>query len=299
MPDFDPQALVERLRRELPGFLWRHAYIAGSVAVALHFRLQLQGRSFRTKDADIVVQPIGENKALVATARALFAAGWTYYAKGGKFPSPGTANTPDASLPALRLIREESDEYFVEFLGLPRIGQRETKRWRRVIVGKRHFGVPCFRFMGLTERGLRKTPQGIRYADPAMMSLANLLSHPTIGTVTMDGLIGGKACLRSAKDLGRALAIAQLMTRADLELWVDPWMAALRDLFPRDWRKLGREAGSGLRALLEDDRAMGDVLHTVTVSLLYDRTPTRDRLRTVAHQLLNDVLDPLAERCRR
>lgn len=190
-----------------------------------------------------------------------------------------------------------SRDHFVKSLGLPEIGQTKTKVWRRVVIGKDHYGLPCFRFLGLTSSGLETAVGGLRCATPAMMALANLLSHPRIGTETMSGPVAGRECLRSGKDLGRVLTIARLTRRSEIEARLALWLAALRHWFPQDWRALGRQAGSGLRELVADARALGGAWWTSKEGLPRGRRNTPDELVVVAEQLFQDLLEPLAARC--
>jgi hypothetical protein len=68
-----------------------------------------------------------------------------------------------------------------------------------------------------------------------MMALANLLHHPSIGSETMNGLIGGREIKRSNKDLGRVLALAQLSeARQEDSLldWPKLWSMRCKADFP-------------------------------------------------------------------
>jgi hypothetical protein len=132
-----------------------------------------------------------------------------------------------------------------------------------------------------------------------MMALANLLSHSAVGNQRMSAPIGGRAILRSAKDLGRVLALAWLSGRDAAERWLEEWEPALRGCFPRRWRSLARGAGSGLQELLDNREALEEARITTEVGLLSGRGVTAENLRAVGLQLAADVLTPLAERARK
>ena len=73
-------------------------------------------------------------------------------------------------------------------------------------------GLPSFRFLGVTSLNRLKSSVGVEYAAPSMMALANLLSHPEIGTARIEsGPMAGH--LRAAKDLARVIALARLTGR--------------------------------------------------------------------------------------
>jgi hypothetical protein len=105
-------------------------------------------------------------------------------------------------------------------LNLPEHGQREAKCWIPVNLADGWYGLPSFRFMGLTASYRLRSESGLEYASPAMMALANLLSHPMVGNERIQsGPMQG--FLRSAKDLGRVLALARLAGRDETETWVE------------------------------------------------------------------------------
>ncbi|MCE9581678.1 MAG: hypothetical protein K8T20_04085 [Planctomycetes bacterium] len=296
MPSLDPQALVPRIAAGIPSGLRKHAYLVGSLAAAWHYREQLRFRAIRTKDADVVIQPVGAAKEIARIAQSLRKKGWRWLNIDER--GPGTAATPEDELAAIRLTPPTGDDdYFIEFLGLPEVEQSASKRWVRVILKEGHFGVPCFRFMGVTARNLRLAVGGLKYADPAMMALSNLLSHPKIGNAEMSSPINGRKCLRSAKDLGRVLAFARLQSRAELSLWKDPWLEALRAAFPKSWRKMGAGVGAGVRELLSHRRGLDDALWTAGHGLLVGMNVTAENLRGLGLQLLRDLIEPFEKDC--
>jgi hypothetical protein len=91
---------------------------------------------------------------------------------------------------------------------------------------------------------MRSSEAGIDYAAPEVMALANLLSHPRLGTERMSALIGGRKLLRSAKDLGRVLALAYLTPDEEMESWADSWWVALERHFPDEAAQLADQAGA-------------------------------------------------------
>ncbi len=208
---------------------------------------------------------------------------------------PGAAGAPDDDLAVIRLHPPERDFYFIELIGLPRPDQRDAKRWERVeLNGTRCDGwyvVPCFRYMALFGSDVRNSTTPIAYASPALMALANLLSHPTIGTAT----IANTDDLRSAKDLGRVLSLARLASAEELEGWPTIWWSALQKHFGHEAQALATRAGAGLRALLGDGYALGQAFDLATNGLLAGRGVGRDNFEIVAQQLISITVAELRE----
>ena len=297
MPSLDPENLIPRLAASIPIGLRKHAYLVGSLAAAWHYRKQLKVRAIRTKDADVVIQPIGAAEEVARIAGNLRKKGWRWRDLDER--GPGNPATPEGELAAIRLRPPTDDpDYFIEFLGLPEIEQSAAKRWVRVVLKEGHFGVPCFRFMGVTALNLRVAAGGLRYADPAMMALSNLLSHPEVGSAEMSSAVNGRRCLRSAKDLGRVLAFARLQSRTELALWKVPWLDALRSAFPKSWTKLGARVGAGIRELLSHRRGLDDAQWTTGNGLLFGLNVTVENLRGLGLQLLQDLIEPFENDCR-
>jgi len=293
-----PRSIIAHLAAALPRNLAKESFVAGSVAAGFHFEARLERREIRTKDADIVVHTVGTHADLGRRTEELLARGWRWNLSK-KF-SPGSAKTRAEDLPFIRLFPPAMKGFFIEFLGLPSIGQRRTKAHERVVVHGTHYAIPIFRFAGLLSWDLLDTGLGLKYADPAMMCLANLLSHPKLGTIRMETEIGGRLCLRSAKDLGRVLAIARLTPRDEIRSWTDRWVEALNYWFPRDWRRLGKSASQGLDALLRNHSALLEAHHTAThLGLLPGLRVTPEEFAENVAVLKNDVLGPLLERCGR
>jgi hypothetical protein len=59
---------------------------------------------------------------------------------------------------------------------------------------------------------------------------------------------------------------------------------------------LALSAGAGLRELLDDDDALDQARHAVDVGLLAGKDVTLENLRATGQRLLDDALQPLAER---
>jgi len=286
----DPEPLFQRLIDDLPDELHAHVFVVGSLAAAYHFRVELQRQGVNTKDVDLVVHPAGDTISCAGMAERLLGLGWQRHPDCYAAASPEPAD----ELRAIRLYPPGPTDYFVEFLNLPEVGQREIKKWVPVEVAGGWYGLPTFRFQGLSARGRLRSEQGLGYASPAMMTLPSLLSHPIVRPERMSQPIGGRRILRSAKDLGRVLAIAQLSARDDVEAWHDPWLAGLKACFPDEWRELARSAGSGLRELLAKEDVLEEALHTCEVGLLRGRGVTLENLAAVGEQVLVDLIEPLA-----
>ncbi len=295
--NIDPKILFDLIAHHLPTELHQHVLIAGSLAAAYHHRDRLIGGVINTKDADVVIQPAGAVSECERVAKLLLARGWrrTNICFGRATAKPTDGSPPDDWLRAIRLLPKDSDAYFLELLSFPATDQREIKRWEPCRLDDGWYGLPCFRYMGLTATDRRVSESGISYASPAMMALANLLSHPTLRAA---GVIQkpeeGRTILRAAKDLGRVLALAWLAPTDELREWVNLWEPALRERFPSEHRALARRAGEGLRALLADRDALDQAHHSVDTGLLRGHAVDTGRLRAVGEQLLVFALEPLA-----
>jgi hypothetical protein len=291
MAALDPRKLFARMAGDIPGPLRRHVFIVGSLAAAYHYRAQLERRAVNTKDADVVIHPAGDVESSRALAAKLLDLGWT--------PTPECYAVPRRSPPgrlrAIRLYPPKGRDYFIELLGVPAKDQREGLVWIPVRLRDGWYGLGCHRFMGLTTLGALRSAEGLDYAAPPMMALANLLSHPRLGEQRMSAPIQGRRILRAAKDLGRVLALAWLAGRDDTGSWGATWSAALRMHFPRRWRSLAKTAGAGLEALLLDAAVLEEARVTTDVGLLSGRGVTAGNLRAVGLQLVGDALRPLAD----
>ncbi len=287
----DPKKLFARLAQDIPPPLHRHVFIVGSLAAAYHLRAGLQSRAVHTKDADVVVHPAGDIRSCRELTERLLQAGWVRTEEC----YPKARPNPRSGLRALRLHPRDSRDYFLELQGLAIGAQVANRVWIPVHLSDGWYGVPCYRFMGLTAVGRLSSKEGLEYAAPAMMALSNLLSHRTLGEARMRAAIQEREILRSAKDLGRVLALALLAGRDETERWRGLWLTGLRRCFPRTWRSLARRAGAGLVLLLADGAALEEARITTEVGLLSGRGVTAENLRAVGEQLVVDLLSPLQE----
>lgn len=108
--------------------------------------------------------------------------------------------------------------------------------------------------------------------------------------------IGGRTLRRSAKDLGRVLALAWLASREESNVWSELWAAALAERFPQDACALATVAGGGLQELIDNVGALEEAHHAATVGLLAGKGVSPDNLRAIGQQLIAIALKPLAQR---
>lgn len=289
MTRLDPAKLFKKLAKDIPAHLHQHLIVTGSLAAAYHFRTMLQGRAVNTKDADLIIHPSGDITSCRHMANHLLQNGWRRtdqcYAQKSKHPI--------RTLRAIRLFPPKSSDYFIEFLNLPKASQTQAKQWLPIKLEDGWYGLPSFRFMKLVAHDRLTSSAGIQYASPAMMALANLLSHPVVGT---DRIVSGdmNGILRSAKDLGRVIALAHLTGRENTELWLASWAKAIRKCFPKGYKQLARQAGTGLTELLNDKNALAEAWQTTKIGLLSGLGVTSTILQSTGKRLLVDVIEPLA-----
>lgn len=287
----DPKQLFELVAKHVPEELHEHILIVGSLAVAYHYRADLEAQAVNTKDADVVVQPAGAIDEAQSIAQCLLDNGWR------RHPSkcfPKENPNPADELRAVRLLPPDADSYYIELLGLPLDTQAERLRWEPVELSDGWYGLPCFRYMALAAFKSEHPHLGIRYAAPRFSALANLLSHMELGDETMSEPIGDRRLRRCAKDLGRVLAIAWLAGADEIQTWPSAWAEALHAKFPDEAQELAASAGDGLRALLEDEDLLEEAKHANNVSLLRGKSVGAEQLRATGEQLISFTLDPLA-----
>jgi hypothetical protein len=294
--NIEPGILFDLISHHLPRNLRPHVMIAGSLAAAYHHRARLIGGVINTKDADVVIQPAGAITECQAIANRLLAEGWRKTDKC--FPrvtsTPSDETPDDEWLMAIRLFPKDSEAYFLELMAFPRADQIEIKKWEPCQLADGWYGLPCFRYLGLTQFDRQVSENGLAYASPAMMALANLLSHPTLRpALVIKKKESGRVIMRSAKDLGRVLALAWLTNPDTLRAWADAWREALRQRFPSEHLELARRAGTGLRALLAEPDALEQARHSVDSGLLSGHGIDAEKLRAVGEQLLAFAIDPL------
>jgi len=287
----DPETTFKLIATNLPASVHDHVVIVGSIAAAYYHRQALGNRQVQTKDADLVIQPAGDLATCRTIAEQLLTARWRR--RADCTPSATPTPQPSTLLRTLRLHPPDSDAYYIEILGLPSRKQHESVRFEPLELTDGWYGVPCFRYLSLVDFEQPTSSAGLRYAAPSMMALANLLSHPEVGTQRMSTELGGRKILRSAKDLGRVLALARLEERATTEAWADVWLRALRPRFPEEWPRLASRVGNGLNALLDNQDAFEEAHHAAAVvGLLSHLRMTLDELRAIAEQFLEDVVEP-------
>lgn len=294
MTRLDPRMLFDLLHAHLPAIVREHILVVGSLAAAMSHRDQLRERGVNTKDCDVIIHPAGALPEAAKLATTLFEAGWRPLSKC----KPAARDAPVADLSVIRLNPPSSDAYFVELLGLPNATQTAGKLMIPFEVNGGWYVLPSFRFMVVLSQEQR-TYEGIAYASPSMMALANLLAHRELGAARVSEEIIGRKPLRSAKDLGRVLALNRLETREVVEEWPAQWLEVLKRCFPAEWKELATYAGDGLRALLGNADAMDDAHHTVTVGLLDGMGVSVEKLSALGRQFIADVIEPLAEAAQR
>jgi len=288
MSKLDPVQLFRTLCKDIPADLRADVFVTGSLAAAYAFKVCLAGQAVNTKDADLLVHPAGNVDSARQMAERLLAIGWrpTDQCK----PLDAMPDDPK-KLWAIRLTPPGSNEYFIEFLNLPAEEQDPPKLWIPVQINGGWYGLPSFKFMGLLAWFRRRSDEGMEYAAPEMMALANLLSHPVVTDVEIEsGEFRGLR--RCAKDLGRVIALAHLAGRDETETWPDRWREGLAQSFPRTWRTHARQAGSGLRELLVDEDVMEEARRTTDSGLLSGMGLDIAALRGVSERFMVDAVEP-------
>jgi hypothetical protein len=295
MSQLDPSAIFALIAAQLPKDLHDHLLIIGSLAAAYHYKDKLFVDTVNTKDADVVVQPAGAIEECRTIAARLVAANWVR--RAGCVPA-ATRDAVDKEQ-VIRLHPPGTDLYFVELLAFPADNQQEAREWIPIELEGGWYALPSFRHLRLLSLEQCTSAEGVRYASPAMMALANLLAHPTIGAKRVTEPIKNRNPLRSAKDLGRVLALARLADREGVEAWPAAWEKAVRAKYPAtEAAALGASAGAGIRALLENREALEDARFCVDDGLLQGYNVTFEQMQAFGEQLIVDALDPFAERTR-
>ncbi len=288
----DPAHLLEQVASTVPKDLHQHIIVVGSLAAAYYHRERLAKQAINTKDADLIVHPAGAVDECVEIAERLLADGWQRTGQCFKQANP----EPIDELRAIRLYPPESKAFFIELLGLPEPGEPLAKTWVPCKLNDGWYGMPCFRFMTLLREDRRRTSFGIEHASPSLMALANLLSHPVLGSARMSTDIGGRSILRSAKDLGRVLALAYLEPDDELENWEERWESALRAHFASEALALAARVGSGISELLGNEQALAEAHFTADMGLLGGLGVTPQQMHIAGTRLLADVVKPFMAR---
>lgn len=290
-----PAKVLTQVASAIPTECRQHVIVIGSLAAGYQFFGDNDEQAVRTKDVDCVLAPriaaipSGEN-----TAQTLLDNGWRRREAGG-WDKPGTEDTPDDELSAVRLYPPDNDEWFLEFLTVPESENDKGKKWTRIKLKDGYYALPSFRFLSLTAFEPHDIPAlGIHYARTEMMALANLLEHPFIKDDPMSSEIEGRVIKRSNKDLGRILAIARLSADGVIETWAERWARALKQEFPTQWREIAANAGSGMRALLASPNDLEEAHHACINGLLASvGNVTIEQLQIVGEQVLVDAIEPL------
>jgi len=290
MDKLDPQKLFTQIAEDVPSELHQHLFVTGSLAAAYYYRTELMGQAINTKDADLVIHPAGHVESCREMTEKLLGTGW----RKTDACFPMERQEPVDDLRAIRLLPPTSDEYFIEFLNIPEQDQMEAKKWIPIQMSDGWYGLPSFRFLGVVSIGRLRSEMGLEYAAPSMMALTNLLSHPEVGTSRIEsGSMTGT--LRSAKDLGRVIALARLAGRDEVESWQEPWFDAVKQCFPSGWKELTVKIGSGLEELLGDANALQEAQRTTDIGILNGMNVTVDELRAEGERLIVDLIEPLRE----
>ncbi len=298
--EISPHEVFAEIAAVIPAELHGSIVIIGSLAAAQGLAAQRPSVGVRTKDVDCVLSPhvTAVEHGRVITQR-LLEAGWTVRTEGA-FGRPGGQDTPDDQLPAVRLFPPGRSTWFLELLSDPSSQHQVGRRWDRLALPSgQHFGLPSFEFTGIVTYKPARSPEGLSYARPESMALANLLEHRGFSDQIIVGSeILGRPQLRRNKDLGRVLAIAALTPSTELEQWGDRWIETISVRFPDRWRSLAATVGDGFRKLLASDTDLTEAQEHCNSGLLAFRPARFQELRSVGERVLSSAVEPLELRAR-
>lgn len=229
----DAGELLARMAERVPADLRENVVVIGSIATAWAFRDISGQATVATKDIDLLLRPALEATTTAETlAQQLLRSDWLPIYPNDR--RPGTADTPDIELPALRLSPPHHREgWFVELLGAPHPEQVERRAWRRFATPIGVYALPCFRYMPVAIHAAEQTEFEIRTARPAQMALAHLLEHAHPDITPISNLPGNLP--RFTKDVGRAISLwwlAMEQSSAADENWLTAWRETLAALYP-------------------------------------------------------------------
>lgn len=288
--ELDSVALLNRVAERIPSALCTNVVVIGSIATAWAFRDISGTHTVATKDIDLLLRP---GIDAVATAqvlgRELLDEGWRPQYPNGI--QPGSADTPDDRLPALRLSPPgETESWFVELLAEPVTHQVHRKHWSRFTTELGVFGLPSFRYMRVAVHNAADTPFGLRVARPANMALAHLLEHADPDRTPISGLSDTPP--RFTKDVGRAVALWWLAREQSAlagEQWLYEWQQTLAALYPERESDMKAAAYLGLDSVADYLREA----HSIALNgVLAPHGTTLDAFRR-AHLGLREVIDGL------
>jgi len=304
MRGVSPREALDRIAKAVPESCRANIVVIGSLAAGYVYFGQDNQMAVRTKDIDCLLKPhrLAARKGQ-DIARQLLDAGW-HPKRDGDFSEPGTQQTPDDDLPAIRLYPprvdpSNSNAWFIELLTEPESTNSQGRSFTRVILDEGHYGLPSFRFLALTGfMPVAIDHLGIFHARPAMMALANLLEHRALRPDTIKGGFEGRAIKRCNKDLGRVLALGYLNEYhhpGSLRAWSADWYLALKQCFPNesDDLALARQVGNGLRALMASDGDFDEAFHACAYGLLAGLPVDKSTLRETGDRILGDAVERL------
>lgn len=300
MHRISPGRILERIAAAIPEDCRGNFVVIGSLAAGYQLFAHDDRLYMRTKDIDCLltprVQAVRVGKEIV---ESLFAADWRQR-EGDEWSEPGSEQTPDDRLPAVRLMPPGEPEWFLELLAPPDPASAAERQRTRMETSRGHFGLPGFRYLRLLELDPVPTKFGVGVARLEMLALANLLEHPFIRPELMSGRIEGKDIKRSNKDLGRVLAIARAGGDDMVGGWPPLWLEALHRLFPDDLKEIPMQAGRGIRELLKAERAqdLEEARHTCEFGLLAASPPGIHQLRATGERLVQDAIEPMEKAAR-
>lgn len=301
MKHVKPVDSLQQLAAAIPEFCRKNVVIIGSLAAGYAFASKYPQIAVRTKDIDCLLRPfdLAVEKGEAIT-RQLLDEGWQRVDIGAH-STPGDAQTPDDLLPAVRLYPpglgpDGESSWFIELLTVPESTSESGRKWTRIVLDEGHFGLPSFRFLGVTAfNPVYVEELGIHVARPEMMALANLLEHSEIGQERMSALFSGRSIKRSNKDLGRVLAITFLANLDDYRIWAYEWNNALQSCFPDKRQELALRTGAGLQALLDSDEDLEEAHYTCINGLLAGQPVSIEILREAGERVMGEAVLLLRE----
>jgi len=295
MTNISPGDVFDQVSKAVPEEFHKNIIVIGSLAAGYHFFGDNKSLQVRTKDVDCLLSPhiqaVGSGKLIV---EKLLEIGWEHKTTGD-FTKPGSDATPNDELPLIRLYPPGSKDWFIEFLVEPE-EDHDGVQWERIELSSGYYVLCGFRFLRISNYKPKKAEAGIYYARPEMMVLANILEHPEIKPDKMSSLFEGRAIKRSNKDLGRVLAIARLSKEEHMKEWPDLWEEAVISRISEKLYPLMKNAGNGIRELIENKDDMEEAVHTCNYGLLASQTVKTTQLEVTAKRLLYDVIIPFENR---